>query len=216
VYQDKDQWGRLDEVAARLLKAWPNSGLAFHYQQWARINQKRWDEVTAAARERLARMPEDVTATRVLVESADARGAFAEMMAVMEPVIASPRATSVEYNEYAWMSLLQRPVSDKAVEYARQAYDETQGRESPIAHTLACVYAATGKPREARDLLMKNRTGTADPLDDSLWFGYGLVAEAYGDTESARDYYSRVARPKKPRIPSTSLYAMAQQRLKAL
>jgi Flp pilus assembly protein TadD len=216
VYQDKDDWARLDEVAARLLKAWPNSGLAFHYQQWARINQKRWDEVTAAARERLARMPEDVTATRVLVESADARGAFAEMMAVMEPVIASPRATSVEYNEYAWMSLLQRPVSDKAVEYARQAYDETQGRESPIAHTLACVYAATGKPREARDLLMKNRTGTADPLDDSLWFGYGLVAEAYGDTESARDYFAHVSKPKKSRIPSTSLYAMAQQRLKAL
>jgi tetratricopeptide (TPR) repeat protein len=216
VYQDKDDWARLDEVAARLLKAWPNSGLAFHYQQWARINQKRWDEVTAAARERLARMPEDVTATRVLVESADARGAFAEMMAVMEPVIASPRATSVEYNEYAWMSLLQRPVSDKAVEYARQAYDETQGRESPIAHTLACVYAATGKPREARDLLMKNRAGTADPLDDSLWFGYGLVAEAYGDTESARDYFAHVSKPKKSRIPSTSLYAMAQQRLKAL
>ncbi len=43
VYQEKDQWAKLEEVAARLLKAWPNSGLAFHYQQWARINQKRWD-----------------------------------------------------------------------------------------------------------------------------------------------------------------------------
>ncbi len=142
-----------------------------------------------------------MTATRVLVESADARGAFAEMMAVMEPVISGARATSVEYNEYAWVSLLQRPVSDKAVEYARQAYDESQGREAPIAHTLACVYAATGKPREARDLLMKmNRIGTADPLDDSLWFGYGLVAEAYGDTESARDYYSHVSKPKKAAV----------------
>lgn len=217
VYQDKDQWSRLDEVAARLLKAWPNSGLAFHYQQWARINQKRWDDVAAAAKERLARLPEDLTATRVLVESADARGAYAEMLSVMDPVIAGARATAVEYNEYAWMSLLQKPVSDQAVEYARQAYDETQGREAPIAHTLACVYAATGNPREARDLLTKlNRVGNADPLDDSLWFGYGLIAEAYGDAESARDYYSQVTKPKKTQIPSTSLYAMAQQRLRGL
>ncbi|HEX6636329.1 MAG TPA: DUF3857 domain-containing protein, partial [Steroidobacteraceae bacterium] len=217
VHRALSQWTQLDDVATRLVQAWPNSGLAFHYQQWARIQQQRWAEVGAAAKERLSRLPEDMTATRVLVESADARGAFAEMVAVMDPVIASARATSVEYNEYAWMALLQRPVSEQAVEYARQAYEETQGRENAIAHTLACVYAATGKPREARDLLIRmSRVGTADKLDDSLWFGFGLVAEAYGDSDSARDYYSHVTRPKQSQIPSTSLYAMAQQRLKAL
>lgn len=217
-YQDQAQWAKLEEVSGRLVAAWPTSGMAFHYLQWARIQQKRWAEVEAAASERLARMPDDVTATRVRVESADARGAFAEMLAVMEPVIAGPRATSIEYNEYAWMTLLRRPVSEKAVEIARQAYDETQGRESAIAHTLACVYAATGKPREARDLLLKgmSRVGTADKLDDSSWFGFGMIAEAYGDVESARDYFSRVSKPDRALIPSTSLYAMAQQRLKAL
>ena len=44
---------------------------------------------------------------------------------------------------------------DQAVEAARMAYDETQGRSAAIGHTLACVYAASGKPREARDLLLK-------------------------------------------------------------
>jgi hypothetical protein len=217
-YQESDRWAELEAVAHRLEKSWPNSGLAFHYTQWARIHQKRWEEVTAAAKERLERLPEDMTATRVQVESADARGAFAEMRSLMEPVIAGARATSLEYNEYAWMSLLQRPVPDKAVEFARQAYDETQGREPAIAHTLACVYAATGKPREARDLLIKgmSRLGNSDKLDDSAWFGFGLVAEAYGDVESARDYFSRVEKPKKALIPSSSLYAMAQQRMAAL
>ena len=217
-YQALDQWAKLDEVGTRLVAAWPNSGMAFHYQQWARIRQKRWTEVEAAAMARLDRLPDDMTAIRVRVESADARGAFAEMLAVMEPVIAGPRATSVEYNEYAWMSLLQRPVPEKAAELARQAFDETQGRENAIAHTLACVYAATGKPREARDLLLKgmSRVGTADKLDDSSWFGFGMIAEAYGDVDSARDYFSRVEKPKKSVIPSSSLYAMAQQRLAAL
>ena len=217
VYQDLEQWDKLESVGARLAAAWPNSGLAFHFQQWARIQQKRWDEVRAAANERLARLPEDITATRVLVESADARSAFGEMMQVMEPVIASARATSSEYNEYAWMALLQRPVTDKAAEYARQAYDETQGRENAIAHTLACVYAASGKPREARDLLIKSqRVGATDELDDGSWYGFGLIAEAYGDVESAREYYGRVSRPKKAIIASSSLYAMAQQRIVAL
>ena len=153
----------------------------------------------------------------MLVESADARGAYAEMLARMESVAAGTRASSADYNEYAWISLLQRPVPAKAVEYARQAYDETQGRENAIAHTLACVYAATGKPREARDLLLKSvRAGTVDELDDSSWFGFGMIAEAYGDAESARDYYARVAKPAKTASTSMSLYAMAQQRLRAL
>ena len=47
------------------------------------------------------------------------------------------------------------PVTEQAVEAARMAFDETQGHNPSVAHTLACVYAATGKPREARDLLLK-------------------------------------------------------------
>jgi tetratricopeptide (TPR) repeat protein len=217
-YQELEQWPRLEEVGARLAAAWPNSGLAFHYQQWARIQQKRFDEVAAAARERLARLPEDMTATRVLVESADARGEFAEMSRLMEPVISSSRATAGEFNEYAWIALLQRPVPERAAEIARQAFEETQGRDNAVAHTLACVYAATGKPREARDLLIKgmSRVGTADKLDDSSWFGFALIAEAYGDVDSARDSYSRVEKPKKGHVPATSLFSMAQQRLQAL
>jgi hypothetical protein len=174
--------------------------------------------VAAAAKSRLARLPDDATATRVLVESADARGAHAEMLKLMEPVVASGRATSAEFNEYAWIALLQRPLGERAVEMARQAYDETQGRESAVAHTLACVYAATGKPREARDLLVKglDRLGTFDEVDDASWFGFGMIAEAYGDVESARDYYTRIGRPKGALIPSSSLYAMSQQRLRLM
>ena len=216
-HQDLEQWDRLDEVASRLVTAWPNSGLAFHFQQWARIQQKRWDDVAAAAKERLARLPDDATAVRVQVESADARGSAAEMLRLMEPVISSDRATSGEYNEYAWIALTMRPVAERAVEVARQAHDETQGRESAIAHTLACVYAATGKPREARDLLLKSgRIGPRDKLDDASWFGFGVIAEAYGDVESARDYYSRVSKPKKNYAATTSLYSMSQARLREM
>lgn len=216
VHQQLEQWPELETVGTRLSTAWPDSRLAFHYEQWARIRQGKFDAVEAAAKARLARLPDDVIARRVLVESADARGRVADMPAFMKPVIDGPKATSGDYNEYAWMSLLQRPVSPRAVDIARQAFDETEGADRAIAHTLACVYAATGRPREARDLLLKGMTrGVAEEPNDSAWFGFGLIAEAYGDVDSARDYYARVAKPE-GFAASSSLYAMSQSRLREL
>jgi len=217
VHLELSQWRELQEVAGRLVAAVPTSALAFRYQQWAGIQLQQWDAVDAASRERLARLPDDSIAREMLVHSAEARGKFGEIPVIMKPLIESGRATASDYNQYAWTSLLMQPVSEQAVDAARMAYDETQGRSLAINHTLACVYAATGKPREARDLLLKGmeQVGIAKP-DDQAWYGFGLVAEAYGDAESARDYYARVQKPSKGVIQASSVYALSQARLAAL
>jgi transglutaminase-like putative cysteine protease/tetratricopeptide (TPR) repeat protein len=217
VYLELDRWADLQTVAQRLVTAVPTSSLAFRYQQWAGIQLKQWDRVEVASRDRLARLPDDSIAREMLVHRAEARGSFGEIPVIMQPLIDSGRATASDYNQYAWTSLLKQPVPEQAVEAARMAYDETQGRSLAINHTLACVYAASGKPREARDLLLKGmeQVGIAEP-DDSAWYGFGLVAEAYGDAESARDYYAHVQRPRKGVIQASSVYALSQARLKAL
>jgi hypothetical protein len=217
VYLELDRWPELQAVAQRLVSAVPTSSLAFRYQQWAGIQLKQWDTVEAASRERLARLPDDSIAREMLVHRAEARGTFGEIPVIMQPLIDSGRATASDYNQYAWTSLLKQPVPEQAVEAARMAYDETQGRSAAINHTLACVYAASGKPREARDLLLKGmeQVGIAEP-DDQAWYGFGLVAEAYGDAESARDYYAHVQRPRKGVIQASSVYALSQARLRAL
>ena len=155
VYLDLDRWPELQAVAQRLVAAVPTSALAFRYQQWAGIQLQQWDTVEAASRARLARLPDDSIAREMLVHRAEARGNFGDIPVIMQPLIDSGRATASDYNQYAWSSLLTQPVSEQAVEAARLAYDETQGRSAAINHTLACVYAASGKPREARDLLLK-------------------------------------------------------------
>jgi hypothetical protein len=217
VHLELSQWRELQEVAGRLVTAVPTSALAFRYQQWAGIQLQQWDAVDAASHERLARLPDDSIAREMLVHSAEARGRFLEIPVIMQPLIDSGRATASDYNQYAWTSLLTQPVSERAVEAARMAYDETQGRSLAINHTLACVYAASGKPREARDLLLKGMelVGIAKP-DDQAWYGFGLVAEAYGDAESARDYYAHVQKPTKGVIQASSVYALSQARLAAL
>jgi hypothetical protein len=210
-------WTALQVVAARLTKAVPTSALAFRYLQWAGIQLRQWDAVEAASRERLARLPDDSIAREMLVHRAEARGAFVDIPSILQPLIASGRASASDYNQFAWSALLRQPVGEDAVEAARMAYDETQGRSFAIAHTLACVYAASGKPREARDLLLKgmDQLGVSKP-DDSSWYGFGLVAEAYGDVESARDYYARVKKPEKGVLQASSVYSLSQARLTAL
>jgi transglutaminase-like putative cysteine protease len=216
-HSDLSQWALSAEAATRLVAAVPSSAVAFNYQQWARIQLKQWDAVEAAARERLTRLPDDSIARKILMHRAEARGTYADISGILQPLIDSGRATPSDYNEYAWASLLLRPVSDQAVEAARMAFDETQGRSFPIAHTLACVYAATGKPREARDLLLKGMEQVGiDTPNDSTWYGFGLVAEAYGDAESARDYYGRVQKPKKGVVLPGSVYSLSQARIAAL
>lgn len=217
VQLDLGNWPELRTVASRLLEAVPTSSLAFRYQQWAAIQMQQFDAVERAAQERLARLPDDSIAREMLVHRAEALGRFAEIPAIMQPLIDSGRATAADYNQYAWSALLRQPVSDQAVDAARMAYDETQGRSAAIGHTLACVYAASGKPREARDLLLKGmeQVGISHP-DDSAWYGFGLVAEAYGDAESARDYYAHVQKPKKGVIQASSVYALSQARLAVL
>lgn len=217
VYLDLDRWSDLQGVSARLTAAVPTSALAFRYEQWAGIQMRQWASVETSSRERLARLPDDSIAREMLVHLAEARGTFGEIPVIMQPLIDSGRATASDYNQYAWTALLTQPVPESAVEAARMAYDETQGRSVAINHTLACVYAASGKPREARDLLLKGmeQVGIARP-DDSAWYGFGLVAEAYGDAESARDYYAHVQKPPKGVIQASSVYALSQARLKAL
>jgi tetratricopeptide (TPR) repeat protein len=216
-YLELDRWHELAAVARRLVEAVPTSALAFRYQQWAGIQLRHWDEVEQASQERLARLPDDSIAREMLVQRAEARGTFGDIPVIMQPLIDSGRASASDYNQYAWTALLLQPVSEQAVEAARMAYDETQGRSLAINHTLACVYAASGKPREARDLLLKGmeQVGIDEP-DDSTWYGFGLVAEAYGDAESARAYYAHVQKPRKGLIQPSSVYALSQARLAAL
>ena len=212
---NSSDWTALAEVGARLSAAVPTLGarvpLSAMGAHPAAASGMRW---TSASRERLARLPDDSIAREMLVHRAEARGEFGEMPGDHAAAHRQRARQASDYNQYAWTALLTQPVSEQAVEAARMAYDETQGRNFAVAHTLACVYAATGKPREARDLLLKGMEQVGiDKPDDSAWYGFGLVAEAYGDVESARDYYAHVQKPKKGMVQASSVYALSQARL---
>ena len=81
-------------------------------------------------------------------------------------------------------------------------------------HTLACLYAHSGKAAQARELLLKAMDGKLEEPDSSVWVAYGQIAEAYGEPEAAQAMYARVDKAQSE-VP-TSNFALAQQRLLAL
>jgi hypothetical protein len=100
-------------------------------------------------------------------------------------------------------------------EAAERANSLTQSANFSIVHTLACLYAARGKTKEARELLLKamDAAGLAEP-DSRGWLVLGEIAEQYGESDAARAMYARVE--KRELEGPSSNYALAEQRLAAL
>jgi tetratricopeptide (TPR) repeat protein len=84
-------------------------------------------------------------------------------------------------------------------------------------HTLGCVYAAAGKPKEAREVLPQGMD--LDHLNEpnpDYWYALGLIAEQYGLREIAISDYAKVIKPQDAlKVPDSS-YHLAQTRTKAL
>ena len=117
---------------------------------------------------------------------------------------------------YAWYALLlPSPIGQDTIDLAVRANDLSKNANFSIQHTLACVYARAGKTTQARELLLKAMDSLhLEEPNSEVWFGFGLIAEQYGELDAAAKMYGRVEKPKFE-YPGTS-YVIAQQRVAAL
>lgn len=83
-----------------------------------------------------------------------------------------------------------------------------------MLHTLAALYAESGKSVEARQALLKSMDtrGSYDP-QSSDWFVLGRIAEAYGVRDAAVSAYKRV---EKDDVTGLSTWELAQKRMAVL
>ena len=132
---------------------------------------------------------------------------------VIAPVVDELRPNSGDYNNIAWNALLSGKDLDRALEDARQAMQNGGG--SALLHTLASLYAETGKSLEAREALLKSMddAGRDEPAPHD-WYVLGRIAENYGATDAALAAYKRVDKPKESIASST--WVLAERRLKSL
>jgi hypothetical protein len=220
VYFKQQSWKELAPVAERLSKAFPDSLVAFQFRTVAYRGLQDWPKAEAAAADWLGRHRDDPDGILARVLNAAYQGKFHDGRAILAPFVAAGSANTSLLNEYAWLSVAANEVDLSAVQAARKVTEEFARRHLPpfrVNHTLACVLALSGQPKEALDVLVKamNAAGMTGP-NSSSWFAQGLIAEAYQDIRSAQLLYGRVqAEPLRDEDPASS-YNLARRRLERL
>ncbi|MGD0129951.1 MAG: DUF3857 domain-containing protein [Terriglobia bacterium] len=204
------------EVSSELAQEYPESKTTFLARSRALLGLSRADEANVLAQERLKRLTNDLDAMRDLVDVAtfggDARGAYALGMKIVD----AGKAEAFDLNNLAWHSLYFDRAGGPDLDSALRA-SQLSPNDAGLLHTLACVYAAAGKPKEAREVLLQTMdlAGLDEP-SSIYWLALGLVAEQYGLREIALSDYAKVTRPPGEMTLRDSSYRLAQTRSKAL
>jgi transglutaminase-like putative cysteine protease/tetratricopeptide (TPR) repeat protein len=202
-------------LARSLLAADPGSRPAFLVEAAALRKLGRAREIPAAAEAVLARVPDDPDVLSVVAVGQLEAGDLEAAVRTWRRAVVAGRATPMIYNDAAWLLLYREPVAPEALEWARRGVEDEGRTNEASLNTLAAAYAASGRPAEARDVLLESMSvGGMRPLADSDWLVHGWIAEDLGLLDAARAAYARVARPAEsdPAGP----WALAQRRLAAL
>jgi transglutaminase-like putative cysteine protease/Flp pilus assembly protein TadD len=215
-YAAQQQWSKLLEVSEKLMASVPESYIAFHFVEQAYAGLNRLEDWDRLLQSRLQHHPDDAEYIRSASRLEVYYNRYEKARELLKGLIERGKATEIDMNGYAWDALLtSAPPDEDAVEMARRASDLTKNSNFSILHTLACLYADTGKGRQAREVLLKAMTAAdLEEPNSAVWFGFGEIADQYGEIEAARTLYSRVEKSKME-APGTN-YSLAQKRLEAL
>lgn len=215
-YRMLEQYDKALEPNRYLAERYPESRRGFLGEAFLLRVTGRLDEAIRLEQDRLHRLSDDVDAMRELIESALTEGDYEKAHALGQKILDTGKAEPGDMNDLAWHALFTGRVEDSDVEDVLKAAQSNEGKPATL-HTLGCVYAEIGKTKEAREVLVQAMDKLSlDGPDDNYWFAFGRIAEQYGEYDTARSDYNRVARPKSPIDINSSSYRLAQMRLKAM
>jgi len=215
-YSIQQNFSGLFDVGSALLKQAPESRYAFLADIEALIGLKRYDEAMTLSDERLKALENDTDALQAKMRVESSRGNYTAAQQWAQKLADQGKDDADLLNSTAWFSLFTGKVQDSDI---ANAIKSTQlAKDNPhILHTLACLYAETGKTKEARELLLRAMDDlNLDEPNDDFWYAFGRIAEQYGERDIAIADYRKLEKPKFALEIPTSSYTLAQMRLKAL
>ena len=215
-YSIQDNFAKLEEVSSTLLKQEPESRRAFLSNAEALMGLGRNGEALVLCDERLKLLDGDQDALLMKMQIEANRGNFAAARGWAQKLVDQGKENAEILNNIAWYALFTGKV--EASDIATAIKSTQMSKDNPhILHTLACLYADTGKTKEARDLLLRSMDDlNLDEPNDDYWYAFGRIAEQYGERGIAIADYRKLEKPKENLAVPTSTYTLAQTRLKAI
>jgi transglutaminase-like putative cysteine protease/tetratricopeptide (TPR) repeat protein len=215
-YSNLDDDAKSFDAIAAVAKQHPESSYLFDIEVHDLRAIGRNDEASRIVDEWLRRLPGDVDVMRNQAYVAESRGDYSRAHVMYQEIRDEGKAEASDLNSLAWASLFTGKVEPSDVDAALKAA-QLSGKNPRMLHTLGCVYAAAGKTKEAREVLVQGMDGSnLDEPDDGYWYAFGRIAEQYGERDTAIADYARVKKPKDPVEVPISSYRLATMRLQAL
>jgi tetratricopeptide (TPR) repeat protein len=215
-YATIDNFTKLLDLSSSLARQEPESSRAFWWNSWALTGLGRYDEAIALSNERLKLLDGDEDAQRRKMFVEFDRGDVIAARGSAQKLIDQGKENANLLNTSAWDALFTGKVVQADIDMSIKSTQMAKDNSS-FLHTLACLYAEAGKPKEARDLLLRGMDDlNLDEPDDDYWYAFGRIAEQYGEREIAIADYRKLQKPKELLAIPDSSYRLAQIRLKAL
>lgn len=211
-----EEYDKASAVCSDLETAYPESDEVFSDHLYALRALGRFDEANRLAEFRLKLIPDDIEGLRALAWDAGMRGDYARAQVLFKRVIDKKQPEAWDLNNVAWSSLFVGKVESTDLEDGIRAA-ELSSNDPGTLHTLGCIYAELGKTEKARDIFLKGMDSlNLDEPDSNYWYGFGRIAEQYGERDAALADYGRVTTPKGAYELRYSSYDLAKMRLRAL
>ena len=210
-YAHMHEWNKVIPIVERLSKAHPDSGSAFTTWANALMATDKMEEAVAITKERLERMPKDAAGMRQMALIFSKKGDYDSAVTWSRRLVDDIEPTNHDYNEAAWIALFRGKELDRAIDDARRATADENSADGNMLHTLAALYAESGKSVEARQALLKSidARNREDP-QSADWYVLGRIAENYGVRDAAVSAYKRV---EKGEVDGLSTWELVQKRM---
>lgn len=222
IYDERKEWPHMLEATTRLVAAYPDSSTAFSKHIDALLRNGKSADAATLAKQRLERLPGDRDALHALALGAAETHDYAAAQQYAGQVVDQVEPKRADFALAAWMALFTDSGFDRAIEQAQHASKEDDKDDDQAAddddvsalHTLAALYAATGRNVEARTALLKEMDNEhRGTLADGDWFILGRIAENYGVHDFAVAAYRKIENDPTGRA---TIHELAQRRLEGL
>jgi tetratricopeptide (TPR) repeat protein/transglutaminase-like putative cysteine protease len=209
------EWKTNIAAGERLFTAYPDSETAMVIYATGLSFGGRAAEAQTIVSKWLEKQPKNAPALRMLTSVAAKTHDYGAAARYAEQIIDKLTPTSEDYNNAAWFEMFAGDLAH-ALDNARRATNDDKATSAAALHTLATVYAETGKNVEARDALLRtlDRAQREQP-SSSDWYVLGRLAENYGVADAALAAYKRVEDKEQDEGGGT-VFELAQKRLAAM